>query len=83
MPVPAGHATTKTVRVQGVDGLFVHPFSDPAVEKAPFQFQAIPRIGYPSEIAAAAQNQLAVTRSPLMLRGAANARGMQGYAVGR
>jgi 3alpha(or 20beta)-hydroxysteroid dehydrogenase len=42
-----------SVHPGGVNTLMGNPFSDPAVEKAPFQFQAIPRIGYPDEIAAA------------------------------
>jgi 3alpha(or 20beta)-hydroxysteroid dehydrogenase len=38
----------------GVNTLMGNPMSDPRVEKVPFQFQAIARIGYPPEIAAAA-----------------------------
>ena len=42
-----------SVHPGGVNTLMGNPFNDPAVEKVPFQFQAIPRIGYPNEIAAA------------------------------
>ena len=36
-----------SVHPGGVNTLMGNPFNDPAVEKVPFQFQAIPRIGYP------------------------------------
>jgi 3alpha(or 20beta)-hydroxysteroid dehydrogenase len=38
----------------GVNTPMGNPINDPQLEKAPYQFQAIPRIGYPPEIAAAA-----------------------------
>jgi 3alpha(or 20beta)-hydroxysteroid dehydrogenase len=38
----------------GVNTLMGNPMSDPVAEKLPYQFQAISRIGYPHEIAAAA-----------------------------
>jgi 3alpha(or 20beta)-hydroxysteroid dehydrogenase len=42
-----------SVHPGGVNTLMGNPFDDPALEKVPYQFQAIPRIGYPNEIAAA------------------------------
>ena len=38
----------------GVNTIMGNPINDPILEKAPYEFQAIPRIGYPNEIAAAA-----------------------------
>ncbi|HEV8298816.1 MAG TPA: glucose 1-dehydrogenase [Acidimicrobiales bacterium] len=38
----------------GVNTLMGNPIGDPQLEKLPYQFQAIQRIGYPPEIAAAA-----------------------------
>jgi 3alpha(or 20beta)-hydroxysteroid dehydrogenase len=38
----------------GVNTPMGNPINDPQLEKLPYQFQAIPRIGYPPEIAAAA-----------------------------
>jgi 3alpha(or 20beta)-hydroxysteroid dehydrogenase len=38
----------------GVNTPMGNPINDPALEKVPYQFQAIPRIGYPPEIANAA-----------------------------
>jgi 3alpha(or 20beta)-hydroxysteroid dehydrogenase len=42
-----------SVHPGGVNTLMGNPFNEPALEKMPYQFQAIPRIGYPDEIAAA------------------------------
>jgi 3alpha(or 20beta)-hydroxysteroid dehydrogenase len=42
-----------SVHPGGVNTLMGNPYNDPALEKMPYQFQAIPRIGYPNEIAAA------------------------------
>ena len=38
----------------GVNTIMGNPMSDPALEKVPYQFQAIARIGEPEEISAAA-----------------------------
>lgn len=42
-----------SVHPGGVNTIMGNPINDPALEKLPYQFQAIPRIGYPNEIAAA------------------------------
>ena len=42
-----------SVHPGGVNTVMGNPFNEPALEKMPYQFQAIPRIGYPDEIAAA------------------------------
>ena len=41
-----------SVHPGGVNTVMGNPFNEPALEKMPYQFQAIPRIGYPDEIAA-------------------------------